>query len=139
MIADRFQRLFSRKVLDTIFPADRADRFFEALLGDASEGAYDIQLNYVGASPNQIEFEFRLDQRPGRCLACHLTFGLPEVFARHPIIDVAGVVRRIDSIISDGNRCTDWRIGRTREVSQQRHVLPLAIDLVPVTSEMADD
>ena len=139
MIADSYQRLFSRKVLDTIFPADRADRFFEALLGDAAEGAYDIRLIYVGASPNHIEFEFRLDQRPGKCLACHLTFGLPEVFARHPIIDVAGVVRQIDALMPDGNRCSDWRIGRTREVSQQRHVLPLAIDLASGASKVADD
>lgn len=138
MMADHYQGVFSGNVLSAIFPADRADRFFEALLGDAAEGAYDIRLAYVGASPNRLDFEFRLDQRPGKCLACHLTFGLPDVFARHPVIDVAGVVKQIDSRMPDGNRCASWRLGRTREVSPKRHVLPLAIELVPGATGTAD-
>lgn len=88
-----YETLFPQHVLDEIFPSDRADRFFEALLGDASEGAYDIMLTYAGETDDRIDFEFQLKQRPGRCLACNLTYGLPEVFKRHPIIDIAGVVR----------------------------------------------
>ena len=33
--------IFDQRILDEIFPSSRADRFFAALLGDASEGAYD--------------------------------------------------------------------------------------------------
>ena len=121
--------VFPQHVLDAIFPTERADQFFEALFGDSSEGAYDIVLAYTGASDERIDFEFQLNQRPGRCLACNLTYGLPEVFMRHPVIDVAGVVRQIDSRMVDGKRCGDWTLGRTREVSPDRHVLPLMIHL----------
>ena len=124
-----YEMLFPQHVLDAIFPAERADQFFEALFGDSSEGAYDIVLAYTGASDERIDFEFQLNQRPGRCLACNLTYGLPEVFMRHPVIDVAGVVRQIDSRMVDGKRCGDWMLGRTREVSRERHVLPLIINL----------
>ncbi|MFO7643104.1 MAG: pancreas/duodenum homeobox protein 1 [Desulfosarcina sp.] len=122
---------FTRPVMAEIFPQDRTDRFFEALLGDAGEGAYDIDLVYVGESAEQIQFEFHLRQRPGRCLACNLTYGLPEVFIRHPVIDMAGLIRQIDSRICNGKRCGTWRLGRTREVSRTLHVLPLSIGLVP--------
>ena len=125
-----YQTVFSQPVLDQIFPADRADQFFEALLGDASEGAYDIVLTYAGETNERIDFEFQLNQRPGRCLACNLTYGLPEVFSRHPIIDVAGVIRQIDSRMTNGKRCGSWHIGRTQEISRERHVLPLSINLI---------
>ncbi len=130
MATATYQTVFSQGVLDQIFPAKRADQFFEALLGDASEGAYDIVLTFSGATNDRIDFEFQLNQRPGRCLACNLTYGLPEVFARHPIIDVAGVIRQIDSLITNGRRCGSWHIGRTQEISRERHVLPLSIDLI---------
>jgi len=120
---------FSQHVLDDIFPAERADQFFEALFGDATEGAYDIALTYAGETQNQIAFEFKLTQRPGKCLACHLTYGLPEVFMRHPVIDVAGVIKRIDSILENGKRCGTWRLGRTIERSRDVHVLPLTVEL----------
>lgn len=123
--------LFTQHVLDEIFPADRADRFFEALLGDAAEGAYDIILAYVGETDDRIDFEFQLKQRPGRCLACNLTYGLPEVFRRHPVIDVAGVIRQIDSRMTANKRCRQWTLGRTREVSSSMHVLPLTVNLTP--------
>jgi len=114
-----------------IFPSNRADRFFAALLGDASEGAYDIVLAYAGEAEDQIDFEFQLKQRPGKCLACNLTYGLPEVFMRHPVIDVAGVVRQIGSQMINGQRCGEWTLGRTREISRSMHVLPLTVTLTP--------
>ncbi len=129
-----YETLFPQHVLDEIFPPSRADRFFEALLGDASEGAYDIVLVFAGGADDHIEFEFQLDQRPGRCLACNLTHGLPEVFTRHPIIDVAGVIRQIESHMTNGKQCGPWRLGRTREVTRQRHVLPLTVQLTTVES-----
>lgn len=129
MAAQRYLTQFPQHVLDEIFPKERTDRFFEALLGDASDGAFDIILTYTGESENRIDFEFQLNQRPGKCLACNLTYGLPEVFARHPVIDVAGVVQQIDLRMSNGNRCGNWRIGRTKEISRERHALPLVIEL----------
>lgn len=128
-----YEALFPQHVLDEIFPPDRADRFFDALLGDASEGAYDIALAYAGKTDDHIHFEFQLKQRPGRCLACHLTHGLPKVFMRHPVIDIAGVVRQIDSRMATGRRCGQWALGRTREVSRSMHVLPLTVNLSPAT------
>ncbi len=121
---------FTQAALDKIFPPDRADHFFEALLGDAQEGAYDIQLVYKGKTDGQIGFEFHLKQRVGKCLACNLTYGLPNVFRRHRVIDITDVVRQIDSLMANGKRCGEWRLGRTREVSRSLHIIPLIIDLV---------
>lgn len=135
MTAPVYATLFKRHVLDKIFPADRSDRFFEALFGDAAEGAYDISLVYCGEAQDRIDFQFQLDQRPGRCLACNLTYGLPEVFKRHPIIDVSGVVRQIEKMIGDGKRCEQWTLGRTRELSKERHVLPLTVNLADASPE----
>lgn len=123
--------IFKQPILDEIFPSTRTDRFFDALLGDASEGAYDITLTYAGESADRIDFEFKLKRRPGKCLACNLTYGLPEVFMRHPVIDVAGVVRQIDSRMINGKQCGEWTLGRTREVSRDMHVLPLTVKLTP--------
>jgi hypothetical protein len=121
---------FSQAELDKIFPPGRADQFFEALFGDAEEGAYDISLVYKGKNEDQLGFEFHLKQRAGKCLACNLTYGLPDVFKRHRVIDIADVVQQIDSLMTNRKRCGDWRLGRTREVSRELHVIPLTIDLV---------
>lgn len=131
MPAPSCQPQFTQDVLDEIFPRERADQFFDALFGDAAEGAYDITLAYGGESNDHIEFEFQLQQRPGRCLACNLTHGLPDVFRRHRVIDVAGLIRQIDSRLTNGKRCGDWTIGRTREVSQDMHSMPLIVNLIP--------
>jgi len=121
--------VLTQRVLDEIFPSNRADQFFAALFFFASEGAYDIKLVYIGETDDQIDFEFQLKQRPGKCLACNLTYGLPEVFKRHPVIDVAGVVRQIDSQMIDGKRCGQWTLGRTREISRTLHALALTVKL----------
>ena len=121
---------FSQDTLDEIFPPDRADLFFEALFGDATEGAYDISLAYCGASGNTLSFEFHLKQRPGKCLACNLTYGLPQVFSRHPVIDVNGMVQKIDAILGESARTGDWRLGATRQHSASVHAIPLSIELV---------
>ena len=124
-----FERLFTQDALRELFPHERADLFFEGLYGDSSEGAYDINLVFKGQDRDTLEFEFQLEQRPGKCLACNLTYGLPEVFSRHPIINIKGLVREIDQM-SDGQwSCTDWRLGITREVSRELHILPLIISI----------
>ena len=139
MAAQKYLTQFSKHVLDEIFPKARTDRFFEALLGDASEGAFDIVLTYSGESESRIIFEFQLNQRPGKCLACNLTYGLPEVFARHPVIDIAGVVQQIDLRMTNGKSCGKWQIGRTKEISRERHALPLVIELISGDSAQPED
>jgi hypothetical protein len=126
---DGFDTLFSPEVLKQLFPEDRSDRFFDALYGDAEEGAYDIHLEYGGVRENRLEFTLRLAQRPGKCISCSLTYGLPEVFSRHPIININGLVQNIDALLDGKVRCAGWRLGSTREISNDVHAIPLEIFL----------
>jgi len=131
MSNNNYNDLFDQQTLATIFPADRADQFFEALFGDASEGAYDISLAFVEhrSADNTLLFELHLSQRPGCCLACNLTHGLPTVFSRHPVININGVVAEIDKLIGDSLSCKEWRLGGTNSVSSALHTVPLTINL----------
>jgi hypothetical protein len=129
MSTDPYKSIFTSAALSNIFPPDRTDQFFEALLGDAADGSYDIELAYVGSNDNQLQFDLRLHQRPGKCLACNLTYGLPQVFSRHPVIDLKQVIRHLDQLLGDAANCLDWHLGRTREVSRELHVVPLYIGL----------
>jgi hypothetical protein len=129
MTNDKFNDIFTQEALDNMFPVDRADKFFDALYGDVSEGAYDIRLKFDGSSKDSLHFEFHLKERPEKCLACSVTYGLPQVFTRHPIINVKGVVQEIDQLLNGHAKCGDWRLGRTHEVSRKLHVVPLAIKL----------
>jgi len=122
-----FEQLFTQRALRELFPHERADLFFEGLYGDPLEGAYDINLVFKGQDRDKLQFEFQLEQRPGKCLACNLTYGLPEVFLRHPIINIKGLIREIDQMLGDQWRCTGWRLDLTREVSRELHILPLII------------
>ncbi len=126
---DEFGRIFTQEKLEAIFPKDRANNFFDALYGDMSEGAYDIGLVFSNATKDQLEFEFHLTQRPGKCLACNLTYGLPEVFTRHPIININGLVKEIEQLLNGQATCSDWQIGATREVSAELHIIPIRIML----------
>ena len=124
-----FEHLFTQGALSALFPRDRADLFFEALYGDPSEGAYDINLVFKGQNRDTLQLEFQLEQRPGKCLACNLTYGLPEVFSRHPIINIKGLISEIDQMLGGQWRCAGWRLGLTREVSRELHILPLIITI----------
>jgi len=132
MTALAFETLFDTEALDRLFPRSRADRFFEALLGDANEGAYDIALVFKKAETNQLFFEFQLGQRPGKCLRCNLTHGLPDVFKRHPVIGLKQVMAGIQNRLDGRWRCTQWTIGQTREVSRSLHVIPLTVAIEDV-------
>jgi hypothetical protein len=121
--------VLSRKNLDALFPRERTDQFFEALLGDAADGAYDIRLTYKGRHNSRLHFHVELHQRPGKCLACNLTYGLPQVFCRHPIIDLKGVVAQLDTLLEGRGRCKNWSLGNTETISQELHVIPLIIDI----------
>lgn len=125
------ETVFTPETLEKLFPADRADAFFDAMFGDASEGAYDIALRFDGAegAGNQLRFSLCLHERPGKCLACNLTYGLPEVFSRHPIINIKGLAAKITALLGDKATCTDWKLGTTQTVSKKLHVIPLMISL----------
>ena len=121
--------LFDQEKLDAIFPAERTNQFFDALLGDPDEGAYDIRLAFNKAQNNQLHFNLELHQRPGKCLACNLTYGLPKVFERHPVININGIVEQIGSLMNGHGHCAGWKLGRSHEISRQLHVVPLIVDI----------
>lgn len=128
---NQFDSIFSQEKLDALFPPERSIQFFEALFGDNDEGAYDIRLAFKAATDTQLHFDFELHQRPGRCLACNLTYGLPQVFQRHPVIDAQGVVTELCALMNGEGRCGQWKLGKSKEISRQLHAVPLIIDLDP--------
>ena len=129
MAKKSFDGLFTQEVLKRLFPKDRADQFFDALYGDRTDGAYDISLEFKGHNQNKLQFELHLKQRPGKCLACNLTFGLPRIFSSHPIININGLVNEIDHLLNGQARCANWQIGSTHVVYNDLHVIPLILFL----------
>ena len=129
MIIENIDQLFTETTLKQLFPAQRTDAFFEALYGDAAEGAYDIAFSFQGLTKEALEFRFDLHRRPGKCLACNLTYGLPQVFSRHPLIDIAGLVRGIENRLAGKATCIRWKLGETKEISSDLHVVPLTVFL----------
>jgi hypothetical protein len=124
-----YRLIFTPEALAKVFPPSRADDFFDALFGDAAEGAYDIELVYrdIQGAQNELLFELHLHERPGKCLACNLTYGLPEVFSRHPLLDIKGLAQRLVELLGDNVKCRGWRLGNTQSRSKQLHVIPLSI------------
>ena len=129
MTVSFFHKVFNEENLKNLFPANRADRFFDALFGDAEEGAYDICLEFLSVGDDRLKFEFQLKRRPGKCLACNLTYGLPEVFSRHPIINIKGLVEEVEKILDGQATCKEWQLGSTKSVSKSLHIIPLTIIL----------
>jgi len=129
MTPDALDKLFSDAILKKLFPPNKADRFFDALYGDASEGAYDIELNFEGLKNDMLEFHFNLRRRPSKCLACNLTYGLPHVFSRHPVIDAKGLVNDIENILDGMAKIKKWDLRETREISNDLHVIPFLIQV----------
>ena len=126
-----WKQIFSRTTLRELFPQERTDAFFDALFGDASEGAFDIELSFdrYDRAARNLRFLLNLRERPGRCLACNLTYGLPEVFARHPVIDLKGLVGDIEARLGGEMVCGDWRLGRTVQQERSLHSIPLEIEV----------
>ena len=129
MTSNTLDALLTSETLLKIFPKERTDEFFEALFGDANEGSYDIELAYRDADDKNLTLELLLHERPNCCLACNLTQGLPQVFSRHPVIDVASIVRDIDNLIGDRGTCGEWSLGHTEQRSSSLHVIPIRIIL----------
>ncbi len=100
MLLDNVNDLFTKEVLNDLLPPHRSDEFFEALYGDPDEGAYDISLAFkeYDSAGKMLLFELQLHERPGKCLACNLTYGLPEVFSRHPLINTADIEKIVTKI-----------------------------------------
>jgi hypothetical protein len=121
--------IFTQEVLEDLLPLQRSDEFFEALYGNADEGVYDIRLAYRKYDDAQkcLCFELQLIERPGKCLACNLTYGLPEVFSRHPLINIKALVAKIETLLGGATKCTGWKLGRTQTPQANMHSIPLKI------------
>jgi len=119
-------RVFTQDYLDTLMPEELSDQFFEALYGDKSDGAYDIRLEFIAANDKRIVLAFNLTQRPGKCLVCSLTYGLPKVFSLHPLINIKGMVKKIED---KGINVKSWRLGETEENSDLLHIIPFYLNL----------
>lgn len=127
--AEMFKELFDRETLARLFSAERSNEFFDALFGDASEGAYDIELAWRAATETELTMELRLNRRPGCCLVCNLTSGLPPVFTRHPIINIGGLVKAIDALPGNTRKSISWSLGVTEQLNEALHIIPLHIML----------
>ena len=105
--------------LDAAFPAQRTDDFFDALFGGAEEGAYDIRLVCRNVTPDRAVLAFELRRRPGK--------GLPQVFQRHPVLNVAGVAKAVAARLGwpETNR---WSLEPTEEISHELHAIPLVLE-----------
>ncbi len=121
-----FNQIFTQDFLDQRLPLNLSNQFFEALYGDASDGAYDIRLQFVSASDKQIVLEFNLTQRPDKCMVCSLTYGLPNVFSRHPLININNMIKKIEE---KGVKVEKWYLGDTKELNTSLHTIPFYLDL----------
>ncbi|WP_045219126.1 hypothetical protein [Desulfonatronum thioautotrophicum] len=129
MQSDHYQTIFTPEWLEQTFPAQRSLDFFEALYGDADEAAFDIKLAFDRAASGNLYFQFQLVQRPGKCLACNLTYGLPSVFTRHPVINMSGLVADIASAMDLPVSRLTWNLGQTDPRRQDLHLIPLTISI----------
>ena len=123
--------LFTKDVLEDLLPSQLSNDFFEALYGDTDEGAYNISLSFIDYDSGQktLAFELQLHERPGKCLACNLTYGLPEVFSRHPLLNIKGMVEKIESLLGGETQCISWELGTTQTPAASMHAIPLTIRL----------
>lgn len=121
--------VFTPECLHALFPPERTDEFFDALFGDAEEGAYDIRLalDPEESDEGELHFYFELHQRADRCLVCSLTYGLPQVFERHPVINLKGLVGEIAQRAGWDLDDVWWRIGTTEGISNALHRIPLVL------------
>ena len=115
-----------QKTLDQIFPPERTEAFFDALYGAAEDGAYDIRLVCEQATPDTAHMAFQLNRRPGKCLKCSLTYGLPEVFQKHPIIAMPDLATKIGKALG-WSEDVKWELMATREIDDNQHRVPFLI------------
>lgn len=125
-----FQRL-DDEFLNSLFPPGRDDEFFDALYGGAEEGAFDIrlQLEEVIEDTGELVLAFTLTERPGKCMACSLTHGLPPVFERHPVINLKGIVAAVEERLAPDFKVEGYRIGPTTPKAPKVNIIPLFINI----------
>ena len=113
--------------LRELLPRERVEAFFEAFYF-GEEPAYDLERGLGHFDPERrfLRLELRLKARPGQCLACNLTWGLPEVFKRHPALNLSGVVEALEEKLN-GFRVRSWDLGPTEEIDENLHVIPLIV------------
>ncbi len=131
MPAAELSNVFDQSLLNKLMPPEKTDQFFEALFGDADEGAFNISLAFRQGTPERLEFEFHLTSKPGKCLACNLTYGLPNVFARHPVINIKELAEKIAARLDGIYKIDRWHCGETMEMTSDLHVIPLYLDITP--------
>ena len=131
MLPKDLNDLFTKDVLGNLLPSQLSNDFFEALYGDAAEGAYNISLSFIDYDSGQktLSFELQLHERPGKCLACNLTYGLPDVFSRHPLLNIKGMVEKIEALLGGETKCISWELGTTQTPAASMHAIPLTIRL----------
>jgi len=131
MLQKNLNDLFTKEILEDLLPSQMSNDFSEALYGDANEGAYDISLSFINydADKKILSFELQLHERPEKCLACNLTYGLPEVFSRHPLLNIKGMIEKIEAILGGETKCTSWKLGHTQTPTSNMHAIPLIIQL----------
>ena len=125
------KKLFSEKFLEELFPPKKSDDFFDALYGGAESGAFDITLAEEGLNEktNELYMYFLLTERPGKCMACHLTSGLPGVFERHPVIDLKGIAKKIEEILAPDWSINGWSVGSTMTKGPKENMIPFILKL----------
>jgi hypothetical protein len=128
MIQADVNDIFTKETLTELLPPQLSDQFFAALYGDADEGAYDISLSFIKYDPakKKLSFELQLHERPGKCLACNLTYGLPQVFSRHPLLNMQGMVAKIAALLGNNN-AFGWELAHTQTPAPDLHTIPLTI------------
>ena len=131
MLPADVNNIFTIEILADLLPPQLADEFFAALYGDVDEGAYDISLIFNKYDPDRkvLLFDLQLQERPGKCLACNLTYGLPAVFSRHPVLNIKGMVEKIELLLGGAVQFTGWELGRTEIHSGGMHTIPLTIQV----------
>ncbi len=122
--------MFSREVLQKALPRERIEAFLEAFYF-GEEPAYDMELafGHFDSQEKLLTLEIRLRARPGQCLACNLTWGLPRVFRQHPLLDLASTVKTVEAHLPNGWRVREWDVGFTEERGPDLHVIPLWLRL----------
>lgn len=111
--------------IEEIFTPEKTDEFFDAIYGGAEEGVYTIVPVIKKLMPDMALLAFELRRRPGQCLKCSLTYGLPEVFRRHPLLNVAGLAREIAHKVGWNNY--SWELGETEEHGDDLHSIPFIV------------
>ena len=58
-----------------------------------------------------------------------MTYGLPAVFARHPMIDLNGLINAIGQILNTPDSSLRGHLGQTEARSSRLHLIPLTVSI----------